>query len=277
MSKQFFFSILMMSLTCSLSFAYDWSINPGDGSESNPYQISEPNQLIAIGSEPNKLDKNYIIVQDILFDPANDPNHVFTTAVIAPDTDLSQSRYQGPGFSGAFDGGGYVIRNLKISAMGTQNDSLGLFGKLERTARIEHLGVENLQISSWGGSSTVGGLCGENTGRITDCYTTGSINASSYVGGLCGENDGYIYTSYSTVEVTGWSDVGGLCGLNIKSLDNCYALGDVTGNNYYVGGLCGEHWGAARNCYSAGKVESGVSHTVGGLCGRSIGYFRDSY
>ena len=276
MSRQLIFSILAAVLIVPVSFAYDWSANPGDGSEGNPYRISEPNQLIAIGNEPNKLDKNYILVRDIVFDPDTEPDHTFDTAVIGPDADSSQAFYQGSGFSGFFDGDGYAIMNLTIDPADTSNDYLGLFGKLERTARVENLGVEIRLISNLGGSF-VGGLCGENTGRITNCYTTGSIKASSYLGGMCGKNDGFIYTSYSTVEITGRYSVGGLCGLNVWSLNSCYAIGNVTGNNYYVGGLCGEHRGSARNCYSAGRVISGLTNTVGGLCGNSSGYFKDSY
>ncbi len=44
-------------------------------------KISEPNQLMAIGSDPDLLDKHFILTNDIVFDPNNNPNHAFQSAL----------------------------------------------------------------------------------------------------------------------------------------------------------------------------------------------------
>lgn len=45
------FAVVVLSICHLTSFAYNWSTNPGDGSELNPYQISGPEQFVAIGAD----------------------------------------------------------------------------------------------------------------------------------------------------------------------------------------------------------------------------------
>ena len=93
------FLVLSLSL-CVSAFAYDWSTNPGDGSSGYPYQISEPNHLMSIGSDPTLLDRHFILTNDIVFDPNNNPDHVFTTALISPETENATTIFHGVEFSG---------------------------------------------------------------------------------------------------------------------------------------------------------------------------------
>jgi len=72
----------------------------------------------------------------------------------------------------------------------------------------------------------VGGLVGDNTGRIVNSYARGSVSGDRLVGGLVGSNGhiqsedvyyeapGEIINSYSTGAVSGTSDVGGLVGFH---------------------------------------------------------------
>ena len=58
--------IIVSIIFCAPVLAYDWSTNPGDGSEANPYQISTPEQLNSIGSDPTLLwKKHFILTADI--------------------------------------------------------------------------------------------------------------------------------------------------------------------------------------------------------------------
>ena len=104
MKSRILVCLLTGGLCISTAFAYDWSTNPGDGSPGNPYQISEPNHLIAIGSNADLMDKHFILTNDIVFDPNNNPAHVFTMALIAPDISTNNG-YQGTSFKGYFNGG----------------------------------------------------------------------------------------------------------------------------------------------------------------------------
>ena len=108
------FTIIVLAIFCVPVMAYDWSTNPGDGSEANPYQISTPEQLMSIGSDEILVTKHYVLTNDIVFDPNNNPNHVFTEALIAPNTS-PVSDFQGTPFSGSFNGNWHTIYGLKIT------------------------------------------------------------------------------------------------------------------------------------------------------------------
>lgn len=123
-----FLSIVMVSLGASV-FAYDWTTNPGDGSPENPYQISTPEQMMSIGSDSVLLTKHYILTSDIVFDPDTNPAHVFTTALIAPDSSYNDWSYVGVPFTGSFNGANYTIQNFKIAAQ-LEGSGLADFGVL---------------------------------------------------------------------------------------------------------------------------------------------------
>jgi hypothetical protein len=118
-----------------------------------------------------------------------------------------------------------------------------------------------------------GGLAGQS-GPLTNCNSSGIIQANSNVGGLVGNlsGNGPMGNCSSTVNV---SATGGNCGGLIgndgggnTNITNCYADGNVTGVDN-VGGLCGNiGWccGAIVSfSYATGDVES--YGTVGGLIG----------
>jgi hypothetical protein len=251
-----FFLILILHFSVS-AFAYDWSTNQGDGSEGNPYQISEPNHLMSIGSNADLLDRHFILTNDIIFDPNNNPNHVFDKALIAPDTSTS-SNYQGTVFSGTFDGEGYSIFNLKINSSGA--DYIGLFGNID-SGTVNNLTLRNVDIQADG---YVGGLAGSNSGEITNCITAGNISGNNYIGGSCGQNTGTLVScSYQGGTVSG-DRVGGLIGWNFGTIKYSYALGTIQGGDY-VGGLTGIAWGLVEQCFANCNV-TGDSY-VGGLSG----------
>lgn len=135
-------------------------------------------------------------------------------------------------------------------------------------------------------SQYLGGLCGCNCGSIDNCHARGSVTGRSFLGGLCGHNNsGTITDCYSTGHVTGgdYALVGGLCGNNSDEISRCYSTGDVTGgDNSRLGGLCGKSDGVIANCCATGTVAgsecSPVSGSLGGLCGDNDGgHIRCSY
>ncbi len=187
---------------------------PGDGN-TTPYQISTPQQLIAIGTDPDLMDKWFILANDI-----NMQGYVFNKAVIAPDMNNVTDGYQGTAFTGIFDGNGHTISNLTINTGGLQNDNLGLFG-FNNGSQVQNLGLDNVSITGGDGSNGVGGLAGDNRGNILNCYSKVSVevgNSLYDVGGLVGLNFGNIRDCYSACTVTaGQTDtenIGGLAGSN---------------------------------------------------------------
>ena len=131
------------------------------------------------------------------------------------------------------DGDGHSVSGIYINSTA---DDQGLVGYLGSGGILQNVGVKASYIK---GGSQVGGVCGYNSGPVTNCYNTGSV--------------------------AGNNSVGGLCGMNAGTVTNCYNAGNVTGNDAYVGGVCGRNDGTVTNCYNTGSVE-GYSN-VGGLCG----------
>ena len=135
-------------------------------------------------------------------------------------------------FDATFDGKGHSIRNLFVNR---SRNYVGLFAALNDGATVYSLGLPNARILA--GNNRVGGLAGENEGRVAAAWSSGAVAANSQVGGLVGYNDGgsTIVASYSTAAVecagTGASSVGGgLAGLSQGAVVTSYSTGTVTGN-----------------------------------------------
>ncbi len=134
-------------------------------------------------------------------------------------------------FTGIYDGQGHTISNLYINRPAT--DYIGLFGAIN--GEVSNLGLVDADIT---GNFGVSGLCGDNVGTITNCYSTGSVSGDSYVGGLCGYNVVTITNCYSTGNVSGVSWVGGLCVYNSDTgtITNCYWDTETSGQSISSGG-----------------------------------------
>ena len=96
-----------------------------------------------------------------------------------------------PTFGGLFLGGNHTISGLRITAAGS---SMGLFRYLQPTGVISDLNVEGT-VSPAGTRSTVGGIVGDNAGRIENCTFRGTVRGENAVGGIAGRNSesGAIY------------------------------------------------------------------------------------
>lgn len=255
-----------------------YSFDGGKGTVDEPFQISTPQQLMNINSLKGLLKKHYILNNDIVFDPDNNPSHIFNRALIAPDTDTSSSDFGGTPFTGVFNGNGHTIHNLRIDTSGVESFYLGLFGQIKgANAAIKYLGITDLKITSLPGTAMssfyIGGLCGgiTDSASINNCYTTGSIisgDRSNYLGGLCGYNDsGFITNCYSTCTVTSGSRsdcIGGLCGANYDGIiSKCYSAGAIRGQNFcwFWGGFCGVNTGTVTDsyCYLFSAPDNNIS------------------
>jgi len=148
-----------------------------DGSAAYPYLIED---LADFDEFANQTNAAIYWAGGVYTKLTCDPNLTgkppYTTAVIAPDVNSY--------FEGVFNGDGHIVRNLTIDTVGANNDYLGLFGKIEGSgARVKNLGIENTNITGGNYSARLGGLCGNNSGTITNCYATGPVTGlwhSSY-------------------------------------------------------------------------------------------------
>ena len=245
----------------------------GTGEPNNPFQIATAENLILLGETPEDYDKHFVLTAEIDLDPNLPGRKVFDKAVIAPETNDTELRFQGTPFKGVFNGNGHVISNLHIQGSGY----LGLFGCLDYGAKIFALGLDDVDINGTG--EFIGGLVGSHSGSITSCYSTGKVSGREDVGGLVCGNYGDIEMCYSTTNVSGNDSVGGLVGFNTQrsgSISLSFNTGTVTGDGN-VGGLVGCNYGPVINCYSHSVVNGRID--VGGLAGLNLigGRIRNCY
>ena len=250
-----FLCVTVMAAT-TICHAYDFSTNPGDGSVEHPYEISEPNQLNAIGSDATLLTKCYILMNDI--DMAE-----YT------GTSFNQIGNSSIGFSGVFNGNNMSITNFTYTGNG--EDYIGIFDTVEgSTTYIYDVNMVN-PVINYGTGQYVGTLVGRmDGGRIESCHVSGgSITGTGWsAGGLIGFNvGGTVIDSHAFINVTGGDYTGGLIGYNYHLIEHCSALGIISGKGY-VGGLAGVNEGNISRSYFTGNV-TGTSDYIGGLVGFS--------
>ena len=167
-------------------------------------------------------------------------------------------------FKGYVYGNNKQILNMKI--MNSNNDYIGLFGK------IEEGGVSYLKVSGQikTSKSYVGMICGEACENASfDCIeTSGSIEGNRRIGGIIGSNPRYdlvtITNCVNHSEVTGDECVGGIVGggyanyIGEFTISNTINYGTITGNDY-VGGIIGGNYPEVHlnNCCNNSNVITG--------------------
>ncbi len=230
----------------------------GAGTEVDPYRIGSVADWQTLAATAGDWDKHFFLMGDIDFGGAV----------------LGQVGTSFTHFAGVFDGNGHVLKNGQVHPSGTGNT--GVFGFLDTAGAIRNLGVKSVAVT---GNFYTGGLVGVNQGRITDCYTTGTVTgevSAEYIGGLVGQNwDGIITSCYATGAVTGGvssRNIGGLAGYNyVGTITSCHASGRVWcgESSEYVGGLLGYNGGTVNTSYALGSVTGGS--LIGGLAGSNSG------
>ena len=240
------------------------SFADGNGTAEAPYQIANGAQLAKLAQDV-KGGKNYagtyfVLTADIVLNDIKDWESWETTAPTNTWTPIG-TNWKNP-VAGTLDGDGHSVSGICINS---EVDCQGLVGYLGRGGTLQNLGVKASYIK---GGKRVGGVCGTNSGTVTNCYNTGNVKGNNYVGGVCGDNYRTVTNCYNTGSVEGNEIVGGLCGQNQGNVTNCYNTGNVTGTNN-VGGVCGDNRNTLTNCYNTGNVTG--NDYVGGVCGYNDG------
>ncbi len=236
----------------------------GSGTKDDPYQIGSAEELASLGGR-SFSGKSYRLTQNI--DMENVP--------MQPIKEFAD---------GTFDGDGYTISNLIISAA---SGNAGLFAETRSRAVIKDIILHNVSVTLTGGSyAGVGGLIGKITGPTTiqGCGVSGAVTYSGspcgYVGGLVGYFNGNctIKESYSRAKIDNKSSdssstAGGLLGKTNNyytlSVTDCYASGDVTAAGGRAGGFTGYVYCSNgyrhtyENCYAAGAVAASEGKDFG--------------
>ncbi len=197
----------------------------GNGTEENPYIISDEKQLDYIRYFQNK---HFRLENDIQLSenwtPINAEN----------------------GFFGSIDGNGHTISGLKIKS---SEESCGFFSYLSDGV------IKNLTISGdVEGKNNAGLFAGTmKDSTISSCAGIGFVKASqNQAGGLVGTNYGQIKNSLSALyTVSSTSYAGGICGINYGTVKNNLSAAYAVYSDMYAGGISGANIG--------GDVRSNVS------------------
>ncbi len=236
--------------------AADVSFAGGNGSESDPYQISTPEQLNAIN---NNLSANYILINDI--DLSSWGEWIPIGGEYNP-------------FCGTFDGNNFSVKNMNIC---TPSTYIGLFSNIENST-VKDLIMENITINTEG-SEYIGGIAAYASGDINliNCKVNGNFLSHNgddiHIGGMIGRfSSNSIYDSFNNFNY-----------IDDIIIQNCENNSDITITNshhIYSGGLLGESSAHKITIYNSknngriiiSKLSSNVSGRVasGGLLGNSL-------
>ena len=270
----------------------------GDGTISNPYQISILGHLSWLAQNPAAWSSYFIQTADIDAystvhwddldengdgDLYNDPGDINNTGVNEGFPPIG-SHYTTI-FTGFYDGRGNRIFGLTINR--PERSVIGMFGKIEN-ASVANIGLEAANIT---GNANVGALVGILvTSTVENSYSTGTVTGatvgtySENIGGLVGQIDGVetsaaVKYSWSGATVTNpVTNGGGLVGYAYRnsSITHSFARGTVTGAGENNGGLVGLHTGTLHQVYSLTSVTATGTGT-GGLVGSSSGTATEAY
>ena len=222
----------------------------GDGTAASPFIVATPEQLDHVRLH---LSEHFLQVRDI---------------------DLQGQSFTPIGvFSGVYDGGGYVVRNLTVN---TAQEFAALFGQLSG-AEIQNLGIENYDIYSSYSTGRGAPLAGNNTSdelsTISRCYAdTGTVTANDDAGGLVAFSSAAITDCYAvrgTLRSTrnGGHRTGGIATMyGGSSMTRCFAV--PSSMSYHAptvsdgtGGLVGQGGDSFESCYW--MTGRGANYAVG--------------
>jgi hypothetical protein len=251
----------------------------GDGTESNPYEVENVDQLQCITKD---LNASYEQVSDI------DANATSSWNYEIGFQPLGGPSYIREPFNGTYDGTGHRIVGLTIDryvdgeGLNKGRDA-SVFGVVGESGIVRNVSILGLEVS---GSEAVGGIASLNRGYLSDVEVEGEFTKGEdflgygpYVGGVAGRNIGNISESYvnGTVDGRDRAYSGGVVGVNDGSVKSSFSDASVVGSPFGViaGGLVGlNDEGVVADSGATGRVNASY---VGGLIGLTLGNVLDSY
>lgn len=227
----------------------------GSGTEEDPWQVSDADQLKAVNDH---LDGNFILTADIDL-KGEEIEPIGAMIPVGSEGEDAETPTPEKAFTGVFDGDDHTISNYKIT--GEKDEfGIGLFGCLTGdTATVKDLNVENASVT--GEASLVGAVIGYQDAAISGIHLSGTntVSGTGLVGGVSGGAMDDISDCSATADVSMTAaDAQGagvlVGGLENGSLEDCSVTGgSVTATQsgvFSVGGLsgCFQNSEYAKNC-----------------------------
>ena len=292
-----FLSTATMGWSAANAYDYEFAANGGavqlnvvngvmmDGTSAKPWPIYNIWQLQAIAGISVSInggfsERNNFLGDDNLGDDDHYRlmNDIDATATRGWGAGQMLGFYPIPAFSGGFDGGGRVIRNLYIKNNG---NNVGLFARISASVpapagRVVSVGLEAARIVGGDGSGTdnVGAIAGSiGRGEMVEVWAIGRVESGSgRAGGLVGVDDGpgafSLERGWFAGEVvesrsgSGIRNSGGLLGGSTNSanpqISDSWAVARVVTDGD-GGGLVGEmNGGTVRRVWTGGVADGGL-------------------
>lgn len=251
----------------------------GTGTEADPYQISNANELVYLGvvfNDNDYDDAHFILTADIAL---NDVTNIENWQSQAPEYSWKPIN----DFNGILDGNGYTISGMYINTDANDHRcNFGLFESVRGT--IKNLTIEQSYIAISGYSCNVGAVAGslDSNGVIENCVSKAVVDCYDGTNGGIVGNAGHALLSneYATIKnckfegvinqakkTSSLSVIGCIAGSADGSIVNCVNLGTVNFNSNSVdtvGGIIG--WfseGEILNCENKGELLDEFDSSVG--------------
>ncbi|WP_241768328.1 ZmpA/ZmpB/ZmpC family metallo-endopeptidase-related protein [Haloferax sp. ATB1] len=234
-----------------------FAIQSGNGTEVNPYVITNASGLAAIRDD---LDAHYVLGSDI---------DATETATWNNGSGFEPIGTFATPFTGTIDGENHTIEGLTIDRPSTSG--VALVGYASESS-ITNLRLTDATIT---GDFTTAALAGSTTDTvIREVTVSGSISGSGTVAGVVASTDGGTVEHVdATVTVESPGSAGGLVGENEGTVSDVVVSGRITGGTY-VGGIAAQNPGtierAAVNATVVGTTDD-TSVATGGLVGYNSG------
>lgn len=241
----------------------DSSYSGGDGSQSNPYIISTPEQfayMIAASKDDQQL-----TYAGVYFKLNND---IYLNDTSKEEWYLKSDKPLlcfSNGFKGIFDGSGYSIYGYCYN--NSSKLAVGLFGTIQTEGYVKNLNLVDVYMNC---DEHIGAICHENFGTITNCSVSGSITGNVILAGLVGVNEGVIEKCVNSADIfslSGNGCFGGIAGANHKTISCCINNGSINGT-VDAGGIAGGNSGTISECYNTGEFNC-PGYDIGGIVGKA--------
>ena len=250
------FTMLLLVMAILMPYEGAWAATnvttsrpaQGDGSSSNPFQISNAKELAWF--------RDWVNGTYTVSGSESATTHLNACAKLTADIDLKDFCHAADAsqnleelswvpignierdYKGTFDGNGKTITNLYINASQT---FMGLFGYTYQST-IKNLTFENANVTNT--QDIIGILVGDagsgSTLQNIKISETCQIKGGNYTGGIAGILYGNAYNCVNYATVQGIQYVGGLFGSYQRtgnSITACANYGNVTATSQRVGGL----------------------------------------
>jgi hypothetical protein len=272
MKHLFVKAIIILSMVSTVFAQTATPPSVGDGTESNPYQITSLTNLYWISADSSNWDKHYIQTEDVnMSDCQNwyyyqDDNYYHYGWKPIGNSDIP--------FTGSYNGQFHLIDSLTIVVNLNSTYNQGLFGCVD-SAEIFNIGLTNVKIDLDYRGENIGALIGKCvSSNIINCSCQGHIVGTKNVGGLIGYVEkSHIAQSFTegSVKSTLDDNFGGIAGYcDTSTFDNCYSSINISISGWYPGLITGYNLNSTINkCYSTGKAFSHSNSRIYGLPGNN--------